>query len=191
MANKFREKHPQRTCVKVYENYGSYKSYLASDFFNRCGYTDCSDFWFGGTGNFHIDHFTPWKNYPKNPKLKNDYQNLVYCCSYVNILKSNDETNYIDPCNVDFNIHFTRDDSGNIFPVAESKAACYMYKRLKLFMRRYQIIWMLDTILAKMKKLENAIKNPDNVQIKADLKGLHSDLSIEMTNYIDYLRKNQ
>lgn len=87
----FRDKQPIRTCVKKYANYKSYKPYLAKDFFNRCGYTDCSDFWFGGMNNFHIDHFKPWKKYPQNPLLKTDYQNLVYCCSYVNILKSDDQ----------------------------------------------------------------------------------------------------
>lgn len=60
----FRDKQPIRTCVKKYANYKSYKPYLAKDFFNRCGYTDCSDFWFGGMNNFHIDHFKPWKKYP-------------------------------------------------------------------------------------------------------------------------------
>ncbi|MGN7204147.1 hypothetical protein ACTHQF_07720 [Pedobacter sp. SAFR-022] len=191
MANRFRENHPKRTFTKVYQQYGSYKPYLATDFFNRCGYTDCSDFWFGGVNNFHIDHFVPWKNYPANPNLKIDYQNLVYCCSYVNILKSNDETDYIDPCDVDFNTHFNRDLSGNIEPVATSTSANYMYKKLKLFMRRYQIIWMLDSILERMKKLESAIKNPNNLSIKTELQVLHSDLGMEMTSYIDYLRKNQ
>ena len=191
MANKFRENHPKRTFTKVYQQYVSYKPYLATDFFNRCGYTDCSDFWFGGVNNFHIDHFVPWKNYPANPKLKIDYQNLVYCCSYVNILKSNDETDYIDPCNVDFNNHFNWDVSGNIEPVATSTSANYMYKKLKLFMRRYQIIWMLDSILERMKKLESAIKNPNNLAVKTELQVLHSDLSMEMTSYIDYLKKNQ
>ena len=191
MTNKFRENHPKRTCTKTYSTYGAFKPHLAIDFLNRCGYTDCSDFWFGGPNNFHIDHFVPWKNYPAMPNLKTDYQNLVYCCSYVNILKSNDETDYIDPCNVDFNNHFTRDNIGNIFPVATSTAAVYMHKRLKLYLRRYQIIWMLDNILARMKKLNEAIKNPKNQNIKTNLQVLHSDLSAELTTYLDYLRGNQ
>ena len=49
MANNFRNEHPKRTFEKTYAKYGSYKPHLAKDFFNRCGYTDCPDFWFGGT----------------------------------------------------------------------------------------------------------------------------------------------
>ena len=187
----FREKNPERTCTKKYVDYGSYKPYLATDFFNRCGYTDCSDFWFGGKNNFHIDHFVPWKSYPKKPELKNDYKNLIYCCSYVNILKSNDETNFIDPCNIDFNNHFTRDDKGNILPIITSSAAVYMYTKLKLYMRRYQIIWMLDNIRSKMKKLEDAINEPKNAAIKNELHILNSELSMELNKYIDYLKGNQ
>src|SRR5258708_2160899 len=82
------------------------------------------------------------------------YANLVYSCSYVNILKSNDEGEYIDPCDTDFNLHFERDNIGNILPLASSKQGNYMYKELKLFMKRYQIIWMLDSLYRKMKELK-------------------------------------
>ncbi|NQX40779.1 hypothetical protein SAMN05421820_104184 [Pedobacter steynii] len=189
MKNKFRDTHPKRTCLKKYANYGDYKPYLANDFFKRCGYTDCSDFWFGGTNNFHIDHFVPWKKYPSTSGLKTDYENLVYCCSYVNILKSDDETNYIDPCNVDFNNHFSRSGTGAITP--NSPTAQYMYKKLKLFMQRYEIIWMLDELLAKMKRLAAAISDPKNSKLKTVLQVAHSELSVEMTSYLDYLRASQ
>jgi len=191
MVNKFRENHPKRTCTKTYAKYSNYKLYLAEDFYHKCGYTDCSDFWFGGTNSFHIDHFIPWKNYPDRPELKTNYQNLVYCCSYVNILKSNDETAYIDPCNVDFNEHFARDISGNIIPVDQSASAKYMYKKLKLYLRRYQIVWMLDKIHSKMGRLKMAIENPKNTVIKDDLLKLNGELAMLMTEYIDYLKANQ
>lgn len=191
MANNFRENPPVRTFKKTYSSYGSYKPYLAKDFFNRCGYTDCSDFWFGGVNNFHIDHFLPWKNYPKLPALKTDYQNLVYCCSYVNILKSNDEISYIDPCNVDFNLHFKRDNIGNILPIAKSKEAKYMYKKLKLFMKRYQIIWTLDNIFRKMKLLKEAIEKTKDSELKNELLIANGELGMVMTEYLEYLRTNQ
>lgn len=191
MVNNFRNHHPQRTCTKIYENYRSFKFALAKDFQNRCGYTDCSDFWFGGAGNFHIDHFVPWKNYPAQPNLKTDYANLVYCCSYVNILKSNDETDYIDPCNVDFNQHFSRDKTGNNIADKKSSSAQYMYKKLKLYLQRYQIIWMLDSISDRMEKLVAAINDPKNAHLKVDLQVVHSELSIEFHSYIKYLRAHQ
>jgi len=191
MANKFRENCPVRTCTKTYARYGSYKDHLARDFNHKCGYTDCYDFWFGGKNNFHIDHFIPWKNYPTKPGLKTDYQNLVYCCSYVNILKSNDETNYIDPCNTDFNDHFIRDNVGNILPVETSPAANYMYKKLKLFLKRYQLIWMLEKIKDKIEAIDLAIKKNKNPELENDLLIAAGKLSLEMNKYISYLQKNQ
>ena len=191
MPNNFREKQPSRTCKKTYAVYGSFKPYLASDFLERCGYTDCPDFWFGGANNFHIDHFIPWKNYPAKPNLKTDYSNLVYCCSYVNILKSNDEGHYIDPCDVDFNQHFTRDAIGNILPLAVSVEGNYMYGKLKLYMKRYQIIWTLENIFNKMKLLKQAIENTADSKLKNDLLVANGELGMVMTEYLEYLRKNQ
>ena len=191
MVHKFRENPPVRKYKGTYQNYRSYKPHLASDFLNRCGYTDCSDFWFGGINNFHIDHFIPWKTYPHKPNLKTDYQNLVYCCSYVNILKSNDEGDYIDPCTEDFNQHFSRDKSGNIVPDPNSVQAKYMYKRLKLFMKRYQIIWTLDNILNKMRLLKEKIENTQDSELKKNLLAINGELGMIMTEYLDYLRKNQ
>lgn len=157
MSNKFRQLNPKRTCTKSYGNYRRYKVALAKDFNRRCGYTDCSDFWFGGKDCFHIDHFIPWKKHPNRPELKTTYSNLVYSCSYVNILKSNDEGKYLDPCDVDYNQHFTRASDGAIFPVANSIEAKYMHSKLKLYLKRYQIIWMLDQIEIKLEQLSAVI----------------------------------
>ncbi len=188
MPNRFRYKSPIRNCTKTYASYRSYKKHLAADFNNRCGYTDCPDFWFGGKNNFHIDHYKPFS---KNPDLETDYSNLVYCCSYVNILKSDDEGDYIDPCNVDFNLHFDRGNDGSIIPKKTSKEAIYMYSKLKLGLSRYKIIWMLDEIYDRLIKLQTEIKKPKNAKIRNDLKILHYDLAEEFTSYLTYLRVNQ
>jgi len=190
-VNKFREKAPCRTCKENYTIYTKYKSALAKDFSNRCGYTDCSDLWFGGKNNFHIDHFLPWKKFPKRPELKTSYANLVYSCSYINILKSDDLGPYLDPCDNDFNDHFERDSIGTISPKASSKEALYMYKKLKLFMRRYQIIWMLDELRYKMTELDTAIKRTKNRKLQRDLTTQAGELGLLMNLYIDYLQKEQ
>lgn len=182
---KFRDKQPCRTCVKAYANYRSYKPFLAQDFFHKCGYTDCSDFWFGGINNFHIDHFIPWKKYPRNPSLKTNYQNLVYCCSYVNILKSDDIGNYIDPCNEDYNNHFERNKFGTIIPITVD--AVYMHKKMRMYLSRYRIIWMLDKIEEKMSRLRLIIEKTGNTKAK----DLYIDLSFEYDNYKKYLKANQ
>jgi len=188
MPSKFRYNSPIRTCMKTYSSYRSFKKYLAEDFNSRCGYTDCPDFWFGGKNNFHIDHFKPFS---KKPELETDYSNLVYCCSYVNILKSDDEGDYIDPCDVDFNEHFERDNDGGIVPIKTSKEAIYMHSKLQLGLSRYKLIWKLDEIYIRLLKLQNEIKNPKNAGMINDLRIIHSELAEEFTTYLQYLKVNQ
>lgn len=188
MANNFRYNNPIRVCTKSFKNYRSYKKYLADDFNSRCGYTDCSDFWFGGINTFHIDHFKPFS---KNPNLKTDYSNLVYCCSYVNILKSNDEGNYLDPCDVDYNNHFERDNNGFIIPKSTSIEASYMFNKLKLGLKRYAIIWKLDNLLERAYKLEVLIDKESNLELKNELHIFHSKLSIVIHSYLRKLKQNQ
>lgn len=188
MVSSFRDISPKRTCTKSFSNYRSYKNYLAKDFNNRCGYTNCSDFWFGGAKTFHIDHFKPLKNHPE---LKTEYSNLVYCCSYANILKSDDEGLYLDPCNVDYNAHFERDFEGNIIPRKDSEEANYMYSKLKLYLKRYRIIWKLDVLLAKMDELEKVIDIIVEPSLKKKLKVHYADLAMVFRQYLKYLKSAQ
>jgi hypothetical protein len=178
----FRDSAPTRTYTAKHSYYHDYKVPLSKDFNQRCGYTDCSDSWFGGKDNFHIDHFIPWKKHLDRPSLKTDYSNLVYCCSYVNIAKSNDEgALYLDPCNDDYNKHFQRTDNGIIIPL--SKEAKYMYKKMKLSLRRFQIIWLLDQLESRMNKLQDIIeKSNDDIAKK-----LYISVSFEFNNYRKYL----
>ena len=184
----FRELAPQRSCSKIYSVYGSYKKYLASDFNNRCGYTDSHHMWFGGLSTFHIDHFKPHKKFPL---LKTTYSNLVYACSYVNILKSDDDpVNYLDPCATDYNKHFYRDAHGTIYPDAQSPQAIYMHKKLKLGLARYRIIWALEKSDKLMKKLEELAETlVAGSKEETELHKLHFDLAKEFRAYLHYLTK--
>ncbi|MES2556104.1 MAG: hypothetical protein V4604_08135 [Bacteroidota bacterium] len=188
MSSNFRQISPKRTCTKTYANYRSYKSYLATDFNSRCGYTDCPDFWFGGKNTFHIDHFKPFS---KNPALETDYTNLVYCCSYVNILKSDDEGDYLDPCDIDFNEHFDRDTDGSIRPKDNSKEAKYMFSKLQLGLIRYRLIWKLEEMREKKNKIKEAIENLKNKEKRPELLELYYELDAEFMRYLDYLSTNQ
>lgn len=182
----FREVSPQRTCKKTFTTYRPFKSYLAVDFNSRCGYTDCADRWFGGVTTFHIDHFAPLKNFPH---LETSYSNLVYACSYVNILKSDDDpANYLDPCNDEYNEHFYRDNLGTIYPKPSSKKASYMHKKLKLGLARYSTIWLLENLYNLMKELNAHITTlpTDTKEEIAALRAL-SKLNAEFTKYFDYL----
>lgn len=181
----FRKISPIRTYSgKELADYRHYKDYLAIDFNERCGYTDCPHFWFGGKRNFQIDHFKPQS---KHPELETKYLNLVYSCSYVNRAKSDDVGDYIDPCDADYNQHFYRDNLGNIFPKENSQPAKYMYKKLKLFLKRYGIIWMLDQLEQRMFKLQELIEATDNDEAKA----LFVEIGMKYSNYKRYLRAEQ
>lgn len=154
MKHPFRETAPKRTCTKRKGDYHHYKPELATDFNHRCGYTDCSDVWFGGQRTFQIDHFKPKS---VHPELENEYSNLVYCCSYVNRAKWDDDSpNYLDPCDVDYNAHFERNENGFISGV--SNEAKYMVDHLHLNLRRYAIIWTLDQLVPRIDKLDAIIR---------------------------------
>lgn len=153
MTHPFRKIAPKRTYAKKRANYNAYKTFLADDFNHKCGYTDCSDHWFGGKRNFQIDHFKPRSKYPK---LINEYSNLVYCCSYVNRAKCDDDNpNYLDPCDVDFNLHFERNDLGYI--KAKTPQGQYMVEHLDLGLFRYAICWNLDRLEEKINPLAELI----------------------------------
>jgi ribosome modulation factor len=173
----FREETPQRTYAgKELKDYRGYKNYLETDFKERCGYTNCQQLWFGGKRNFQIDHFKSKSIYPD---LETKYFNLVYSSSYVNRSKSDDDGNYIDPCDSDYNEHFYRDSLGNIYPNDASDSAKYMYKKLKLYLKRYSIIWMLEQLEDRMNKLRVLIDATNDVEAK--------ELFIAITfKYLDY-----
>lgn len=178
----FRNSSPQRTYSgKELTDYRRYKDFLVKDFNSRCGYTDCFDFWFGGKNNFQIDHFIPKS---KKPELETIYANLVYSCSYVNRAKSDDLGDYIDPCDTDYNEHFYRDELGNIYPKDDSPSAKYMYIKLKLYLKRYSIIWMLDQLEQRMFRLQEIIESTDNTEAKE----LLVEITMKYNNHKRYLR---
>ena len=158
MTYPFRDKAPVRTCTKEYADYHSYKNALAADFNHHCGYTHTSDVWFGGSRTFQIDHIKPKHVYPE---LANKYSNLVYCCSFVNRAKWDDDSpNYLDPCTVDFNEHFEREEDGSI--VAKTDQARYMYKKMYLHLRRYAVAWKLEQLDLRIEELVPlAAKKPE------------------------------
>ena len=188
---KFREQAPSRTCKESFADYRRYKEFLQADFNHRCGYTNVSDTWLGGKNAFHIDHFIPWKKHPHEPSLKTDYSNLVYCCSYVNILKSNDEGDYLDPCDNDLNEHFYRDELGYIHPREHSTQALYMHSKLQLGMARYAVIWSLSAIKEKMENLRAAIDALPDGEKKDKALQLMGELAMDFLDYLKYLSLEQ
>lgn len=181
MAHPFRNYTPKRTCNKSLSDYHAYKPYLEVDFCKKCGYTGCSQMWFGGKRTFQIDHLKPESKYPD---LINVYSNLVYCCSYVNRAKWDDDSpNYIDPCDETYDDHFERD--GNGFIVGKTRQGKYMVKHMHLDLFRYAIIWNLDRLHERIKKLRS-IENPSQ-----EVKDLKLEVLEEFHKYFEYLEENQ
>ena len=180
MAHPFRTVTPVRSCSKKFSDYHSYKPYLADDFRHKCGYTDCSEMWFGGQRTFQIDHLKPESKYPK---LVNEYSNLVYCCSYVNRAKWDDDSpNYLDPCDVDYNNHFERNDDGYI--VGKTTQGKYMVEHMELNLTRYAIIWKLDRLKEKLDKLKEVDSRTKEIQ------NLLDKFREEFYDYTQYLIDN-
>jgi hypothetical protein len=180
----FRRASPARSYSGQFSDYRKYKPHLAKDFNDRCGYTDCHHFWFGGTKNFQIDHFKPVS---AHPSLITAYSNLVYSCSYVNRAKSDDEGDYIDPCDTDYNAHFFRDITGNIYPVPTSISAKYMYRKLKLYLKRYGVIYTIERLQEQLDKLQSYIEKTNN-QVAKDL---YIEVSFKFHEYLKYLKAEQ
>jgi len=108
---------------------------------------------------------------------------------HIDHFKPNDEGNYIDPCDIDYNTHFERDIDGSIIPISDE--AHFMFKKLKLNMKRYQIIWMLDNIYIKMKKVKVLFDKEKNKELKASLLITQGELGNLLVEYLDYLTINQ
>jgi len=185
---KFRKLTPVRSYTgKKYTNYRSYKEYLRKDFNARCGYTDCPDTWFGGQKCFHIDHFKPKSKFQH---LENDYSNLVYSCSYVNILKTDDIDNMIDPCSEEFDQAFYRDKHGYICPNPLNSNALVMHKKLKLGLERYRIVWILELLKDSLQNLSEVVINAESSisdqEARENMK-LLAELNREFFKYFDYL----
>ena len=152
---------------KQYKSYRCYKNLLRSDFNNKCGYCDVLDIYVGGKNGFHIDHFRPKSKFPH---LEVDYSNLIYACPYCNIAKSDDwpgnntesvvqNKGYIDPCSDEYDDHLCRLSNGRI--IAITKLGKYMKQRLKLDLKRHQLIWINEKLDKLLRELNYYIKKTD------------------------------
>jgi len=199
----FRSQHPIRsTSVSRKSNYRDHRNQLAIDFNGRCGYTDCHSRWFGV--KFEIDHFAPQNPDVDDDKkqafsdLSSEYSNLVYSCPQVNRAKSNDwasddpslpikdNKGYFDPC-MDFNEHFYRTDGGGIMPKEGDEVALYMWRNLKLYLRRYEVFWRLELLFLNLRKLKEIRATNLRADDLAEVNSAMADLVSQLTDYLEYL----
>lgn len=162
-----REKMPTRSYHgKRFRSNPANKKHLAKDFGNRCAYCDDLDAYGGGYHAYHVEHFAPKERFPE---LEFDYDNLLYSCPWCNRAKwdiwpsDNSKINivgdegFVDPCTVDYDKHLKRLPDGTIkgiTPLGE-----YMYKTLKLYLKRHAIVHNVDKLDRKRIELENSIAN--------------------------------
>jgi len=189
-----RDETPHRTCTKKFKDYRSYKNHIREDFHRRCGYCNDYDYLCNGIRGFHIDHFIPLSPYKEQrPAIETDYNNLVYSCPYCNIAKRNDwpsgdidvniteNKGYIDPCLLDYDNQFERHDDGRIRPT--TPVGKYMFRRLKLGLRRHQLAWTLEKLRVLLGELDVEIekteKNLDNPEEVIEVLKVHRELSRE------------
>lgn len=158
---------PAYTVTPPKSPYGKYKQDLERDFNKRCGYCDSPAHHWGGRVVFQIDHFAPKSKFKH---LKDKYENLIYSCPICNRGKSNlwasddenvsivDGEGFLHPCLDDYSPHFRRLPTGQIEPLTHTGK--YMYKKLKFYLRRHEIIWLMEELRELINEVRPFVKNP-------------------------------
>jgi hypothetical protein len=184
----------RRLRVVSKSNYSHYKGELREDFIKTCGYCGTPDFYSGGRAGFHIDHFAPKSKFAH---LKNTYTNLVYACPICNIGKSNDwpgddpavsfvaDSGYVDPCDPQYHVHLARSEDGKIVPLTQ--LGQYICKKLKLHLRRRQIIWLMEKMQSQQVALSEVVKAKGATDAKDEMLAL-CELVQEYSRYMGILR---
>lgn len=167
------------------------KKKLVIDFEKKCAYCDDPDYYSGGYNSYHVDHFAPKKLFRQ---LEFTYENLVYSCPYCNQAKSDkwvgktseenivDNRGFEDPCSEKYNFHLKRDENGKI--ISKTEIGEYMYRELKLYLKRHQLIYNLEKIRALIKKLETKVsKMKEERKSTSELEKTIGELSREFVKY--------
>jgi hypothetical protein len=123
--------------------YKDWKVLLAQEGFHQCVYCAISETSFGGTRNFHVEHFRPKAIFVA---LENAFANLFYACSICNGFKGDDwrdpcdalETAcYVSPASWEY-ADLLRADASDHLAVSDHVAGRFMIERL--YLNRPQLI---------------------------------------------------
>ncbi len=185
-----------------YKNYTKYKTSLASDFYDSCGYCGIHHMFFGHRDGFHIDHFAPKSKFPA---LECDYNNLIYSCPICNKAKSDDWCSsdakvcylngkgFINPRDSTYDDIFYRDTYGRIC-VSENhpnySVGIYMHKRLKFSLKRHEVFWLFEYLNEILNKLKQHFDRMDDASLPIfwEIKKIISKLEIFRNKYYDALK---
>lgn len=171
----------------------SNKKRLAVDFENKCGYCDDHEHYSGGYRAYHVEHFAPKEKFKH---LEFVYDNLLYSCPYCNNAKSNKwigsnesenvigNKGFIDPCSEEYNKHLQRNTDGSIGYTTDLGE--YMYKELKLYLKRHQLIHNLEKVRVKKNQLKAKIDEIErNGEDSNDLVDVYRELCVVFCEYFD------
>lgn len=140
------------------------KKHLAEDFSHRCAYCDDLDAFSSSYRSFQVEHFAPFSKFPQ---LEFDYDNLLYACPWCNRAKWDiwpsdkpdvnvvENEGFIDPCDDEYHTHLDRSVDGKI--IWKTPLGQYMYKTLKLFLRRHEIIYNVERLEDARNRLQTNI----------------------------------
>ncbi len=189
MYNFIKETPKHRTNPPIYATYSQYRDLLCIDFKKRCAY--CNDNHNYRIRSFAIDHFVPCT--PKNftPTIpKNQYDNLIYSCSYCNRAKwdkwpTNDENiendgsvGFLKPTNDNYKNLFFRNANGRIIPIAGNPLAVHLKDELMLWHPIHSLMWRIEKLMILEEKVDLKLKEINN----QELSNIHNKITKEITD---------
>lgn len=189
----FIEKTPKhRLNPPTYAKYSQYKDILIVDFGKRCAY--CNDTNKYRVRSFAIDHFIPQKPLNFKPKTpQNQYDNLIYCCSYCNRAKwnkwpTNNETiendgniGFMKPTNDEYKNLFFRNSNGRIIPIENNNLSLHLKDELMLWHPIHSLMWRIEKLIILNNKVRKKIELTGN----QELKDLHYILKDEIIDIFE------
>ncbi len=195
-----RENQPRKSDQPYTPNYRKHKSSLRQDFNKCCGYCGVKDRYFWQGKGFHIDHFAPLSKFKSQPRVVNDYSNLVYSCPVCNIAKSNawpsndidvpilNGEGFIDPSGPNYENYFYRTSEGKIRYKEGESVAEYMHRQLRFYLFRHELFWVYDYLDSATQKLNDVARTISDQKEKGDIQDYISDLIAykkQITPYVD------
>jgi len=184
---------------EIWRTNSSNKKRLVDDFEHKCAYCDDHDKYSGGYNAYHVEHFAPKEKFKS---LEFTYDNLLYCCPYCNISKSNKwvsskveenvvgDKGFIDPCTDEYYLHLKRDKKGNI--IYTTMIGQFMYSELKLYLKRHTILYNLEKVRIKKNLLKSKIDKKQQLSEDVELlEALYKDLCVVFCEYYDLFFENE
>jgi hypothetical protein len=145
--------------------YHDWKPILAKEGFFQCVYCAICENSFGGTRNFHVEHYRPKAKFKD---LEHDILNLFYACAICNSFKGDDwpgepledfsNPSYPNPSKADYNEIFAHQTSDGVL---EGKFVASKYLVEKLYLNRPQLIMerRTSTSMSKLHELHRSVRN--------------------------------